>query len=509
MLLAGPSESGHECPTCGKTYQRSSHLRRHEMTHGGDTGFHCPFCHKVFARRDVCRKHSLQCPSKGTQADPPLAKRGQKPRACDGCFRSRLACDNDHPCSRCRTRGVECSYARLLSSPRADLAGSGSNSNSMAASTRMASTTPPHQLPSPDTAGGSSAPSPEDDEEMQGVMTATAPATAAPAAASVARDSEKDGEEKMAAASFLLSLTNPKAESMVRALINEPRCSREDEELLMMPMATTSEMICGGGGGGSMTDADADADDDALDLFLPSSSGQPGILGDLAANGGGLFANSGFFPWSLGPQSMDLDDFYVMKPDDPALAAAVPSADNDSLSNNPTAAPPLLPPDAAAAVAMAAVVDALQETHDWLARSGQVYDDGGVPFSRERLAATQALAWPNVRAFVSSYFRNTHQDFPLLHRASFAVGAAAPELLLAVVLCGSLYSPPTDGALSCRGLFHLAEELAFRRLAAALAAAEKEADSAAAAAAAGDGITKKKGMETTTRLHETLQAALI
>lgn len=351
---------------------------------------------------------------------------------------------------------------------------------------------------------------------MQGMM-ATAPA-AMTAAAPSARDSGQDGDEKMAAASFLLSLTNPKAESMVRALINEPRCSSRDEELLM-PMATGSDMICGGG---SMTMADADADADALDLFLPpSSSGQPGMLGDLAANGGGLFANSGFFPWSLGPQSVGLGDFYVMERDDCSTMSAAPSGDNlgDSLSN-PTA-PLVLPPNTAAAAqeaSIAAVVDALQETHDWFARTGQAYDGGGgVPFSRERLAATAtlALARPNVRAFVSSYFRNTHHDFPLLHRASFAVEAAAPELLLAVVLCGSLYSAPTDGALSCRGLFHLAEELAFRRLAAALAAAEREADLMAAAAKDGgsDGVERNGcgggGMETTTRLHETLQAALI
>ncbi|KAL8364812.1 hypothetical protein RB595_003879 [Gaeumannomyces hyphopodioides] len=305
----------------------------------------------------------------------------------------------------------------------------------------MESTTLPHQLPSPDTAVGSSVASPED-EEMQGTTTATATT----AASASARGSDKDGKEKMAAAFFLLSLTNPKTESMVRALINEPRGSRDEELPMPMPMVTTSE-ICGGGGGG-MTEADF------LDLFLPPSGQQPpGILGDLAANGG-LFANFGFFPWSFGPQPMDLDDFYVMKPDDAAAAQEA---------------------------AIAAVVNALQETHDWFARSEQGYDDGGAPFGgRGRPAAAQALARPNVRAFVSNYFRNTHHDSPLLRRASFSVEAAAPELLLAVVLYGSLYSPPTDGALSCRGLFHLAEKDDYAN-----------------------------GMQTTTRLHETLQAALI
>ncbi|EJT79713.1 hypothetical protein GGTG_04797 [Gaeumannomyces tritici R3-111a-1] len=414
-MLAVSSEPGHECSTCGKIYQRSSHLRRHEMTR---------YSLLTYYSRDVCRKHSLQCPSEGTQADPPLAKRGQKPRACDGCFGSRLACDNEHPCSRCQNQGASsaatrgCFLHRMPTSPAVaanTYAGGGGSSNSTVGSTRMESVTPPHQLPSPETA----------------------------------------------------------AESMVRALINEPRCAR-DEELLMMPMATTSE-TCGGGGGSNTTEAD-----DALDLFLPSPSGQPGILGDLAANGG-LFANSSFFPWSLGPQSMDLDDFYVMKPDDSDLGcfttATAEGCHADALSTSP--GQQQLAPDAAAQeAAIAAVVDALQETHDWFARSGQAYDDGG------------ALARPNVRALVSSYFRNTHHDFPLLHRASFSVEAAAPELLLllaVVVLCGSLYSPPTDSALSCRGLFHLAEELAFRRLAAALAAAEEAADSAAAAGAAGGG----------------------
>ncbi|KAL8291014.1 hypothetical protein RB597_005616 [Gaeumannomyces tritici] len=290
------------------------------------------------------------------------------------------------------------------------------------------------------------------------------------------------------------TLTNPKAESMVRALINEPRCGR-DEELLMMPMATTSE-TCGGSGSGSMTEAD-----DALDLFLPSPSGQPGILGDLAANGGASLPTRAFFPWSLGPQSMDLDDFYVMKPDDSDLGcfttATAEGGHADALSTSPGQQ---LAPDAAAQeAAIAAVVDALQETHDWFARSGQAYDDGGVP----------SLLWARAGDDDDDDDDDDDAGAGAAQRASLGVEllpqhaprlpAAAPRLFLGrggraraaaagrSVLCGSLYSPPTDGALSCRGLFHLAEELAFRRLAAALAAAEEAADSAAAAGAAGGG----------------------
>ncbi|KAL8346127.1 hypothetical protein RB598_000162 [Gaeumannomyces tritici] len=436
---------------------------------------------KVFARRDVCRKHSLslQCPSEGTQADPPLAKRGQKPRACDGCFRSRLACDNEQPLFALpEPGGVECSYERLLSSPNADLAKQSppTRTRAVAASSNN-STVGSNEDGEHNAAAPASIPRDRGRERRRGEPGGRGDAGGhgrrLPRRRPRHARARRTARRRWRPASFLLSLTNPKAESMVRALINEPRCAR-DEELLMMPMATTSE-TCGGGGGSNTTEAD-----DALDLFLPSPSGQPGILGDLAANGG-LFANSSFFPWSLGPQSMDLDDFYVMKPDDSDLGcfttATAEGCHADALSTSP--GQQQLAPDAAAQeAAIAAVVDALQETHDWFARSGQAYDDGG------------ALARPNVRALVSSYFRNTHHDFPLLHRASFSVEAAAPELLLllaVVVLCGSLYSPPTDSALSCRGLFHLAEELAFRRLAAALAAAEEAADSAAAAGAAGGG----------------------
>ncbi|TDZ19543.1 Transcriptional regulator MET32 [Colletotrichum orbiculare MAFF 240422] len=104
---------GYSCATCGKQYQRSTHLRRHEATHHQSANHKCPYCDKAFARRDVCRKHALHCPSKPSNESVPNLKRGQKPRACDACFHSKQSCDTSDPCERCVARKLSCTYRRL------------------------------------------------------------------------------------------------------------------------------------------------------------------------------------------------------------------------------------------------------------------------------------------------------------------------------------------------------------------------------------------------------------
>ncbi|KAK1980204.1 hypothetical protein LZ30DRAFT_724011 [Colletotrichum cereale] len=111
--MPASSVDRHTCATCGKQYQRSAHLRRHESTHIQVARHNCVYCDKVFARRDVCRKHMLLCPNKHDQETLPNLKRGQKPRACDACFHSKQSCDTSDPCERCTSRRLTCTYRRL------------------------------------------------------------------------------------------------------------------------------------------------------------------------------------------------------------------------------------------------------------------------------------------------------------------------------------------------------------------------------------------------------------
>ncbi|OAA79149.1 Fungal transcriptional regulatory protein [Akanthomyces lecanii RCEF 1005] len=98
----------YSCATCGKRYQRNTHLRRHEATHAATGKFRCIYCDKEFGRGDVCRKHMLHCLKKDTEAVVPELRRGRKPKACEACFASKASCDKGHPCSRCLLRKLPC-----------------------------------------------------------------------------------------------------------------------------------------------------------------------------------------------------------------------------------------------------------------------------------------------------------------------------------------------------------------------------------------------------------------
>ncbi|KAM0328842.1 hypothetical protein ACHAQA_005258 [Verticillium albo-atrum] len=71
---------------------------------------------------DVCRKHAASCVTKGTNRgrashEVQTIKRGQKPRACDACAHSKLACDLAQPCGRCVSRQATCSYNKVHRDP--------------------------------------------------------------------------------------------------------------------------------------------------------------------------------------------------------------------------------------------------------------------------------------------------------------------------------------------------------------------------------------------------------
>ncbi|KAL0780264.1 hypothetical protein CaCOL14_004748 [Colletotrichum acutatum] len=135
--MAAPSTGGHTCAICGKQYQRSAHLRRHESTHVESARYKCLYCEKAFARRDVCRKHTVHCPKKQDQETVPNLKRGQKPRACDACFHSKQSCDTSDPCVRCVSRKLPCTYHRLEESTSVITDASSSTPSSSLATTAV------------------------------------------------------------------------------------------------------------------------------------------------------------------------------------------------------------------------------------------------------------------------------------------------------------------------------------------------------------------------------------
>ncbi|KAL2021720.1 hypothetical protein VTK56DRAFT_6663 [Thermocarpiscus australiensis] len=342
-------------------------MRRHEATHLKLEQFKCVSCGRLFRRRDVWRKHYTGCPSNNHHESPPPAKRGKKPRACDACFRSKLSCHGGSPCERCKSRQLECTYTRVH-------------------------------------ANGSDAPSTP--------LTASTPT--------------QDGNTTIPV-SFLLSLTNPKAESMVEAFFDEPG-----------------------------------RDDDAPSVVLQSDT-DPGFSADFLE---GVVAGTGFFPWEFGqlPQDTTLED---------GTGNSVPQQRDCNATDgiNPALAP---------------IIDELKQLHDTLRATDASYDG---TFDTD-LARQIFLSSSNREMFVSAYFRHTHRDRPFLHRPSFSPDTSSPVLLLAVSLCGSLYTPPRDSVLAIPSFFRIAEEYAFRNLETQLARRQETGDD-------------------TQELYEAVQAALL
>ncbi|OJJ99280.1 hypothetical protein ASPACDRAFT_52686 [Aspergillus aculeatus ATCC 16872] len=107
-----------QCSHCDKSYQRKSHLLRHEATHTTESfSSICPICNKAFQKQEVARRHSKICARKYNRPPPPASKPGRKKRSCDECTHAKTACDKNSPCSRCKALGRQCSFGSVTSSP--------------------------------------------------------------------------------------------------------------------------------------------------------------------------------------------------------------------------------------------------------------------------------------------------------------------------------------------------------------------------------------------------------
>ncbi|CAL1708033.1 unnamed protein product [Somion occarium] len=91
------------CPMCPAKFTRTTHLNRHLRTHSNERMHECDKCHAQFTRSDLLSRHKKNC------GDSPDSHRSRR-KSCQACADSKIKCDQQRPCSKCKTRGRECVY---------------------------------------------------------------------------------------------------------------------------------------------------------------------------------------------------------------------------------------------------------------------------------------------------------------------------------------------------------------------------------------------------------------
>ncbi|KAJ7124976.1 fungal-specific transcription factor domain-containing protein [Mycena epipterygia] len=89
------------CPHCSARFTRSTHLTRHLKTHTNERLHRCTKCHAQFTRSDLLARHRKSC------EDP---SRTPRLRSCILCTESKVKCDRNDPCSRCKSKGRDCVF---------------------------------------------------------------------------------------------------------------------------------------------------------------------------------------------------------------------------------------------------------------------------------------------------------------------------------------------------------------------------------------------------------------
>ncbi|KAL6310308.1 fungal-specific transcription factor domain-containing protein [Sparassis latifolia] len=91
------------CPMCPAKFTRTTHLNRHLRTHSDERLYQCDTCHSQFTRSDLLTRHKRTC------GDPETTIRSRR-RSCQACAESKVKCDLQQPCSKCKSRSRECIY---------------------------------------------------------------------------------------------------------------------------------------------------------------------------------------------------------------------------------------------------------------------------------------------------------------------------------------------------------------------------------------------------------------
>ncbi|KAI8994091.1 fungal-specific transcription factor domain-containing protein [Trametes punicea] len=113
------------CPLCPAKFTRTTHLNRHlktrelcmlvvrkrSLSRVVDTNerlHECDRCHAQFTRSDLLTRHRRTC------CDSSLTNRSRR-KSCQNCADSKVKCDLQRPCSRCKTRNRDCVYVNFTS----------------------------------------------------------------------------------------------------------------------------------------------------------------------------------------------------------------------------------------------------------------------------------------------------------------------------------------------------------------------------------------------------------
>ncbi|KAL4892419.1 hypothetical protein BDV59DRAFT_202561 [Aspergillus ambiguus] len=104
-------EGYYQCSSCRKSYARADHLIRHVRSHTREKPYVCQVCNKGFARPDLMKRHAAGHGSPhGGKRKRPQPSNGRVSQACGTCAKSKLKCDEEKPCKRCRERGLPCDW---------------------------------------------------------------------------------------------------------------------------------------------------------------------------------------------------------------------------------------------------------------------------------------------------------------------------------------------------------------------------------------------------------------
>ncbi|KPM34198.1 hypothetical protein AK830_g12375 [Neonectria ditissima] len=106
---ASLSSPSHVCHICRRVYERADHLTRHLRSHENARPYTCSRCPKRFNRADLLTRHETTHDRDGTAKDRPFIRRSDRAaEACLNCAASKAKCEDQKPCSRCRSKSLPC-----------------------------------------------------------------------------------------------------------------------------------------------------------------------------------------------------------------------------------------------------------------------------------------------------------------------------------------------------------------------------------------------------------------
>ncbi|KAI1848243.1 hypothetical protein JX266_005956 [Neoarthrinium moseri] len=109
---ASSPSSPHVCHICRRVYERADHLTRHLRSHENARPYQCSRCPKRFNRADLLTRHETTHDRDDAAKGKTIIRRSDRAaEACLNCASSKAKCDDQKPCGRCKTKGLNCQTA--------------------------------------------------------------------------------------------------------------------------------------------------------------------------------------------------------------------------------------------------------------------------------------------------------------------------------------------------------------------------------------------------------------